>query len=194
MQPSLKHEKIPSSLTSCPIVVILDWPEVFMLYLDSAGSYKTGTFLISTVAKSSLSHYNTLTIYIICIHCLMWSYRPLAPLHLCMKSCAKAKEDVDPNALKPKCAPDIQWVKNPDWIYNLIAYLGDHPMFCLQLFSHSTTDASKAGWPKLTANGYIFAKEPRQSMLYLQNSGRYGTAVKTGLWWYDLYYPCIYTN
>jgi hypothetical protein len=121
------------------------------------------------------------------------------------KSRAKAKEDVDPDAPKPKRAPDIQWVKNPDWTYTLIAYLGDHPTFRLRLFSDSTADASKAGRPKLTAKDgkvqqygvlakQIFAKEPGQSALYLQNPGRYGTAVETRLRRYDLHYPCIYTN
>ena len=43
------------------------------------------------------------------------------------KSRAKPKDcDVDVDAPKVKRAPDIQWAKNPDWTYTLIAYLGDH--------------------------------------------------------------------
>jgi hypothetical protein len=118
------------------------------------------------------------------------------------KSRAKPKEDVDPDAPKRKRAPEIQWAKNPDWTYTLIAYLGDHVTFRLRLFSDSTADAAKAGRPKLTAKDgktqqygvlakHIFATEPGQSALYLQNPGRYSTAVETHLQWYDLHYPCI---
>ena len=32
---------------------------------------------------------------------------------------------------------------------------------------------------------HIFSAEPGQSVLYLQNPGRYGTAVETHLWQYD---------
>ena len=108
------------------------------------------------------------------------------------KSRAKPKEDVDVDAPKIKCAPDIQWTKNPDWTYTLIAYLGDHVSFRLKLFSDSTADATKEGRPKLMAKDgkiqqyavlakHIFASEPGQSSLYLQNPGRYGTAVETHL-------------
>jgi hypothetical protein len=116
------------------------------------------------------------------------------------KSRAKPKEDVNvdaqPEAPKSKRAPDIQWAKNPDWTYTLIAYLGDHVSFRLKLFSDSTADATKEGRPKLTAKDgkiqqyavlakHIFADEPGQSSLYLQNPGRYGTAVETRLRRYD---------
>ena len=112
------------------------------------------------------------------------------------KSRAKPKEEVDTDAPKIKCAPDIQWAKNPDWTYTLIAYLGDHVAFHLKLFSDSTADATKEGHIKLTAKDgkaqqyavltkHIFAAEPGQSALYLQNPTRYGTAVETRLWWYD---------
>ena len=108
------------------------------------------------------------------------------------KSRAKPKEDVDAGAPKIKRAPDIQWTKNPDWTYTLIAYLGDHVSFRLKLFSDSTADATREGRPKLTAKDgkvqqyavlakHIFAAEPGQSALYLQNPGRYGTAVETCL-------------
>ena len=93
---------------------------------------------------------------------------------------------------KVKCAPDIQWAKNPDWTYNLIAYLGDNVNFRLKLFSDSTAYATKEGRTKQTAKDgknqqysvlakHIFAAEPGQSALYLQNPGRYGTAVETRL-------------
>ena len=68
--------------------------------------------------------------------------------------------------------------------------------FHLKLFSDSTADATKEGHIKLTAKDgkaqqyavltkHIFAAEPGQSALYLQNPTRYGTAVETRLWWYD---------
>jgi hypothetical protein len=110
------------------------------------------------------------------------------------KSRAKPK-DIDVDAPKIKRSPDIQWAKNPDWTYTLIAYLGDHITFRLKLFSDSTADATKEGRAKLTAKDgknqqyavlakHIFADEPGQSALYLQNPGRYGTAVETRLRWY----------
>ena len=112
------------------------------------------------------------------------------------KSRAKPKEEVDPDAPKIKRAPDIQWAKNPDWTHTLITYLGDHVTFRLKLFSDSTADATKEGRIKLTAKDgkaqqyavlakHIFAAEPGQSALYLQNPGRYGTAVETRLRRYD---------
>jgi hypothetical protein len=108
------------------------------------------------------------------------------------KSRAKPKEDVDCDSPKRKRAPDIQWAKNPDWTFTLIAYLGDHVAFRLKLFSDSTADATKEGRMKHTAKDgkvqqyavlakHIFAAEPGQSALYLQNPGRYGTAVETRL-------------
>ena len=108
------------------------------------------------------------------------------------KSRAKPKDMIDVDAPKIKRAPDIQWAKNPDWTYTLIAYLGDHVNFRLRLFSDSTADATKEGRAKLTAKDgknqqyavlakHIFADEPGQSALYLQNPGRYGTAVETRL-------------
>lgn len=111
------------------------------------------------------------------------------------KSRAKPKEDVD--APKHKRAPDIQWAKNPDWTFTLIEYLGDHVAFRLKLFSDSTADATKEGRPKHTAKDgkvqqyavlakHIFAAEPGQSALYLQNPGRFGTAVETRLRRYNL--------
>jgi hypothetical protein len=110
----------------------------------------------------------------------------------------KSRAKVD--APKVKRAPDIQWAKNLDWTYTLIAYLGDHVAFRLKLFSDSTADATKEGRPKLTAKDgkiqqygvlakHIFAAEPGQSALYLQNPGRYGTAVETRL---RRYYMIIY--
>ena len=67
------------------------------------------------------------------------------------KSGAKPKAEVDVEAPKVKRAPDIQWAKNPDWTYTLIAYLGDHVAFCLKLFSDSTADATREGHVKHTA-------------------------------------------
>jgi hypothetical protein len=124
------------------------------------------------------------------------------------KSRAKPKmqpvlvNDDDDDALQPppppqpppkrQRAPDIQWVKNPDWTYSLLNYLVDHVAFRLKLFSDSTSDAAKEGRSKLTAKDgktqqyailamHIFAEEPGQSALYLQNPTRYGTAVETRL-------------
>ena len=67
------------------------------------------------------------------------------------KSRAKPKQEVNVDAPKVKCAPDIQWAKNPDWTYNLIAYLGDNVNFHLKLFSDLTADATKEGRTKQTA-------------------------------------------
>jgi hypothetical protein len=108
------------------------------------------------------------------------------------KSCTKPKEDIDCDAPKCQRAPDIQWAKNPDWTFTLIAYLGDNVVFRLKLFSDSTADATKEGRVKHTAKDgkvqqyaalakHIFAAEPHQSVLYLQNPGRYGLAVETRL-------------
>ena len=125
------------------------------------------------------------------------------------KSRAKPKDDVDITAdtVTPniKCAPDIQWAKNPDWTYTLIAYLGDHVAFCLKLFSDSTADATKEGRMKYMAKDgraqqyavlakHIFSVEPGQSSLYLQNPGRYGTAVETCLRQYDHLLSIYYAN
>jgi hypothetical protein len=109
------------------------------------------------------------------------------------KSCAKAKEfDDDGAPIKSKCAPEIQWTKNPDWTFALIEYLGDNVGFRLKLFSDSTADAVREGRPKLTAKDskghqhgllakHIFSAKPGQSALYLQNPGRYAVAVETRL-------------
>jgi len=112
------------------------------------------------------------------------------------KSRAKPKDDINADVPKTKRAPDIQWAKNPDWTFTLIAYLGDHVSFRLKLFSDSTADATKEGRAKHTAKDgkaqqyavlarHIFASEPGQRALYLQNPGRYGTAVETCLRRYD---------
>jgi hypothetical protein len=124
------------------------------------------------------------------------------------KSRAKPKDcDANVDAPKVKRAPDIQWAKNPDWTYTLIAYLGDNVSFRLKLFSDSTADATKEGRMKHTAKDgkvqqygvlakHIFGTEPGQSSLYLQNPGRYSTAVETRLRRYDLLFnfQCTYTN
>jgi hypothetical protein len=110
------------------------------------------------------------------------------------KSRAKTKEvDIlDGFAVKRKRAPEIQWAKNPDWTHSLIEYLANHISFRLKLFSDSTADAVKENRSKLTAKDskiqqhgvlakHIFSAEPGQSSLYLQNPGRYTTAVETRL-------------
>jgi hypothetical protein len=109
------------------------------------------------------------------------------------KSRAKAKEvDDDGAPIKTKRAPEIHWAKNPHWTFTLIEFLGDNVGFRLKLFSDSTADAVREGRPKLTAKEsksqqhailakHIFASEPGQSALYLQNPGRYSTAVETRL-------------
>ena len=108
------------------------------------------------------------------------------------KSCAKPKEDINCDSPKCKHAPDIQWAKIPDLTFTLIAYLGNHVTFCLKLFSDLTAGATKEGHIKHTAKDgkvqqyavlakHIFAAEPGQSVLYLQNPGRYATAVETHL-------------
>ena len=113
------------------------------------------------------------------------------------KSHAKPKDNVDLEAPKSKRAPDIQWAKSPDWTHTLISYLGDHVSFRLKLFSDLTADATKEGRIKHMAKDgknqqyailakHIFADEPGQSALYLQNPARYGTAVETRLRQYAL--------
>jgi hypothetical protein len=114
------------------------------------------------------------------------------------KSHAKPKPELktgQPNAeacLKCQCAPDIQWVKNPNWTDTLLEYLHDNVAFRIKLFSDSTADATKQARVKLTAKDgkvqqyatlakHIFATEPGQSSLYLQNPSRFGTAVETRL-------------
>ena len=129
-----------------------------------------------------------------------WETSFLTPTHIIMPRKSRAKpKDVDLeslNAPKPKCSPDIQWAKNPNWTFILISYLGNHVSFCLKLFSDLTADATKEGCMKHTAKDgkiqqyailakHIFAAEPGQSVLYLQNPGRYGTAVEARLRQYD---------
>ena len=100
--------------------------------------------------------------------------------------------DGDTLTPKPKRAPNIQWTKNPDWTYTLIEYLGDHVSFRIKLSSDSTADAVREGRAKHTAKDgkaqqhtvlakHIFEAEPGQSALYLQNPGRFATAVETRL-------------
>ncbi|KAF8888949.1 hypothetical protein CPB84DRAFT_1625941, partial [Gymnopilus junonius] len=48
-------------------------------------------------------------------------------------------------------APNIKWVKNPDWTWKLITYLMDHPKFHLKLFLNSTAKAKKEGQNKAVA-------------------------------------------
>ena len=68
------------------------------------------------------------------------------------KSHAKPKEDADGLPLpKRKCALEIQWAKDHNWTYTLIAYLTDHVEFCIKMFSDSTADATKDGRQKHTA-------------------------------------------
>lgn len=122
----------------------------------------------------------------------------LATIMAPRKSRAKPKEVIEDSGptltpmSKPKRAPEIQWAKNPSWTYTLIEYLGDHVGFRLKLFSDSTADATRENRPKLTAKDsksqqytvlarHIFAGEPGQSSLFLQNPGRYATAVETRL-------------
>jgi hypothetical protein len=107
------------------------------------------------------------------------------------KSHAKAKEvNEDGITVKRQHAPEIQWAKNPDWTYSLINYLTDHVVFHLKMFSDSTADAVKENRSKFTARdgkvqqysvlaNHIFPAG--QSALYLQNPGRYTTAVETHL-------------
>jgi hypothetical protein len=109
------------------------------------------------------------------------------------KSHAKAKADDDGVPIpKTKCAPEIQWAKNPDWTFTLIQYLGGNIGFCLKLFSDSTADTARENQPKLTAKEsksqqytilakHIFLTKPGQSALFLQDPGRYGVAVETRL-------------
>ena len=111
------------------------------------------------------------------------------------KSRAKPKPELDtgqPDAeARPKHqrAPDIQWVKNPNWTDTLLEYLHDNFAFRIKLFSDSTADATKQAQVKLTAKDgkvqqyttlakYIFATKPGQSSLYFQNPSRFGTASR----------------
>ena len=71
--------------------------------------------------------------------------------------------------------------------------------------SNSTSDAAREGCPKLTAKEgkaqqyavlamHIFATEPGQSALFLQNPGRYGMAVETRLHQYVHIYTYLHNT
>ncbi|KAJ3506173.1 hypothetical protein NLJ89_g7015 [Agrocybe chaxingu] len=89
-------------------------------------------------------------------------------------------------------APNIEWVKNPDWTWALIAYLTDHVIFRTKLFSDSTADAAREGRNKaVTKDGksqqygvlakHIFEDEPSQAKAYKQDPIRFATSVETRL-------------
>ncbi|PPQ95101.1 hypothetical protein CVT25_011531 [Psilocybe cyanescens] len=48
-------------------------------------------------------------------------------------------------------APNIEWAKNPDWMWSLISYLTDYLSFCIKLFSDSTAHANMEGRNKAVA-------------------------------------------
>ena len=88
--------------------------------------------------------------------------------------------------------PNIEWVKNPDWMWALINYLTDHPIFQKKLFSDSTAEANKEGHKKAVAQDgrpqqyavlakHIFENDTRQSALYTANPAWFVTSVETGL-------------
>ena len=70
------------------------------------------------------------------------------------KSCNAKPKDTEVDGIelfKHKHISEIQWSKNPHWTYALIKYLGDHVVFRLKLFSHSTTDVTWGDCLKHTA-------------------------------------------
>jgi hypothetical protein len=86
-------------------------------------------------------------------------------------------------------APNIEWVKNPDWTWALVDYLTDHPIFCKTLFSDSTTEANKEGRKKAVSRPqqyavlakHIFENDATQAALYAANPGRFVTSVEARL-------------
>ena len=89
-------------------------------------------------------------------------------------------------------APNIEWVKNPDWTWSLINYLTDHPIFRKKLFSDSTAEANREGRKKAVAQDgrpqqyavlakHIFENDATQSALYAANPARFVTSVETRL-------------
>ncbi|KAG6838984.1 hypothetical protein C0991_006796 [Blastosporella zonata] len=105
------------------------------------------------------------------------------------KPTAKVKEDVATTTTR---VPNIEWMKNPDWTWSLIAYLTDHLVFRLKLFSDSTVDATKEGRSKAvgkdgrpqqyaTLAQHVFATESTQATYYAQSPARFVTSVETQL-------------
>ena len=93
---------------------------------------------------------------------------------------------------KQGCAPNIEWVKNPDWTWSLITYLTDHTSFRTKLFSDSTAEAKTAGRRKVVAKDsrtplykvladHIFKDCPIESTNFASSPGRFGLSVETRL-------------
>jgi len=163
-----------------------------MLFVQLHASTSTSTACLNFPTWVSC-FWNTVRRFV----CLL-TYHHMPP----RKSRAKPKDvsrlsPIDADSLevpapKRKRAPDIQWARNPDWTHTLIEYFTNHVEFRIKLFSDSTADATREGRSKHTAKDSkaqqyamlakaIFANEPGQSALYLQNPGRYATAVETRL-------------
>ena len=86
----------------------------------------------------------------------------------------------------------VEWAKNPDWTWSLIAYLTDHPTFKTKLFSDSTADASKEGRNKAVAKDgrpqqyavlakHIFENDTKESSFFKKTPGKYTSSVETRL-------------
>ncbi|KAJ7191271.1 hypothetical protein GGX14DRAFT_407338 [Mycena pura] len=87
----------------------------------------------------------------------------------------------------------VNWLKNPAWTDDLIAYLSENPLFRIKLFSDSTAEAKQAGRKKLVGKDgkpqqyavlaeYVFKNSPGpEQARYASNPGKYATAVETRL-------------
>ncbi|KAF8156742.1 hypothetical protein B0H34DRAFT_808159 [Crassisporium funariophilum] len=105
----------------------------------------------------------------------------------------RAKNVNKPSASKKGDAdrtPNIEWMKNPDWTWSIVAYLTTHPTFRIKLFSDSTADAKKEGCNKAVAKDgkpqqyavlaqHVFDNEPSQKKMYSANPTRFATSVET---------------
>ena len=102
------------------------------------------------------------------------------------------KKVADASPPTTTCAPNIEWVKNPDWMWALINYLTDHPIFRKKLFSDSIAETNKEGRKKAIAQDghpqqyavlakHIFKNDVTQSALYAANPAQFVTSFETCL-------------
>lgn len=99
----------------------------------------------------------------------------------------------------PTRDPNIEWTKNPDWTWTLVAYLTSHPTFRHKLFSDSTSTANKENRAKAvgkdgrqqmyaTLAKHIFKEDEKEGANYAKKPARFATAVETRLRRYVNFY------
>ncbi|KAF8200151.1 hypothetical protein BJ912DRAFT_948114 [Pholiota molesta] len=107
-------------------------------------------------------------------------------------STATPPSEPDPPPASSTRPPKIEWSKNPDWTWSLIAYLTTHSSFRTKLFSDSTADATKNGRAKVvgkegknqmygTLAKALFGEMPGQMEFYALDSKRFAVSVETRL-------------